>query len=62
MIDLKKEREEVGISQRELAQRMGLSFETIASKEQGRGGSPTIQWLEKWAKALGVSLNISVIK
>jgi len=62
MIDIKKEREALGISQSELATRMGLSIETIKSKEYGRGGSPTIQWLEKWAKALGVSLSISVVK
>jgi transcriptional regulator with XRE-family HTH domain len=60
MIDLKKEREAIGITQTALAERMGVTVRTIQGKEQGLGGSPTLSWLDKWAKALGKELIVAL--
>ena len=58
MIDLKKEREAAGLTQSQLAQKMGLSVRTIQDKEHN--SNPTLNWLDKWAKALGKNLHIEL--
>jgi len=44
-------------SQQKLAERSGLSFNTITRIEQGIGDSPTLKTLVKLADALGVGLD-----
>lgn len=53
-------REEAGMSQRELAQRIGVSQPRIAAIEHSR--NVTIDVLEQYAKALGGHLEIAVIQ
>ena len=53
-------REEAGLSQRELAQRIGVSQPRIAAIEQSR--NVTIQVLEQYAEAVGGHLEVSVVK
>ncbi|MEE4121225.1 MAG: helix-turn-helix transcriptional regulator [Paracoccaceae bacterium] len=51
---LKKLREERGLSQRELADRLSLDYYTFISQlENGRGRIPVHRYAE-WAQALGV--------
>ena len=46
-----------GWSQQKLAEKTGLSFNTITKIEQGIGDSPTLKTLLKLADAFGVGLD-----
>jgi HTH-type transcriptional regulator / antitoxin HipB len=52
-------REELGWSQRQLAERTGMSQPGIARFEAG-GTTPTLPLLERLAQALGLALNVSL--
>jgi transcriptional regulator with XRE-family HTH domain len=54
---LKARRETLGLSQRELAFRLGYSQNTIYYWEAGRS-DPTLKKLRDWSQALGVTLEI----
>jgi HTH-type transcriptional regulator / antitoxin HipB len=51
-------REELGWSQRQLAERAGMSQPGVARFEAG-GTTPTLPLLERLADALGLTLNVS---
>jgi transcriptional regulator with XRE-family HTH domain len=53
-------REQAGLSQRELAQRIGVSQPRVAAIEQSR--NVTIDVLEQYVDALGGSLEVSVVQ
>ena len=53
-------REEAGLSQRELAERLGVSQPPIAAIERSR--NVTVDVLEHYVEALGATLDISVIR
>ncbi len=53
-------REQAGLSQRELAKRIGVSQPRVAAIEQSR--NVTIDVLEQYVTAIGGSLEVSVIK
>ncbi len=55
LVLLRHWREKRGYSLRELAQRAGVTYVTISRIENGHV-SPTVQMLEKLAKALGIGL------
>ena len=52
-------REELGWSQRQLAERAGMSQPSVARFEAG-GTNPTLPLLERLANALGLTLNVSL--
>ena len=52
-------REELGWSQRQLAERAGMSQPGVARFEAG-GTTPTLPLLERLAHALGLTLNVSL--
>lgn len=52
----------LGITQREVAERMGTSQSAISELELGTTPSPTVATLTKWAEALGLDLQIDVAK
>src|SRR6266704_1978280 len=52
-------REELGLSQRQLAERAGMTQPGIARFEAG-GTTPTLPLLERLATALGLTLNVSL--
>ena len=54
-INVKKLRQEKGISQDRLSKETDLALNTIVKIETGESPNPTIETLEKIAKALGVS-------
>jgi len=54
--NIKKLRQEKGISQDRLSKLADLSLNTIVTIEAGNNPNPTIETLEKIAKALGVSV------
>lgn len=59
---LKKLRESAGLTQRELAVKLGLNYYTFISQiESGKGRVPPDQY-EKWAAALGVNVSEFVRK
>lgn len=53
-------REQAGLSQRELARRMGISQPRVAAIEQSRNA--TIDVLEQYADAIGGRLEVTVIR
>lgn len=53
-------REQAGLSQRELARRMGVSQPRVAAIEQSR--NVTIDVLEQYAGAIGGKLEVTVVK
>ena len=55
---IREAREAAGLSQRELADRMGMAQPNLVPLERGRK-SPTVRTLEKMADALGCDLVIS---
>lgn len=54
--NIRKLRQEKGISQDKLSKLANLSLNTIVNIELGKNPNPTIETLEKIAKALGVSI------
>lgn len=54
--NIKKLRKEKGISQDRLSKLADLSSNTIVNIESGNNPNPTIETLQKIAKALGVSI------
>jgi len=52
---LRKRRLELGISQRELARRLGVRYATLSDLERGVREEMTIALLRKLARALGVT-------
>jgi transcriptional regulator with XRE-family HTH domain len=55
--NIKKYRNELGISQDILSKKANLAFHTIAKIEAGSTPNPTIDTVKKIADALGVSLD-----
>jgi HTH-type transcriptional regulator / antitoxin HipB len=56
---VRSRREELGLSQRQLAERAGMTQPGIARFEAG-GTTPTLPLLERLATALGLALNVSL--
>ncbi len=54
---VKECRKQKGWTQQKLAEKTGLSFNTITKIEQGIGDSPTLKTLLKLADAFGVGLD-----
>jgi XRE family transcriptional regulator of biofilm formation len=54
---VKEYRRQKGLTQQKLAEKTGLSFNTITKIEQGIGKSPTLDTLNKLADALNVSID-----
>jgi len=58
--NLKKLREQKGLSQDRLAKRADVANNTIIKIEQGENMNPTLDTLKKIAKALSVSVDKSI--
>jgi HTH-type transcriptional regulator / antitoxin HipB len=56
---VRSRREELGLSQRQLAERAGMTQPGVARFEAG-GTTPTLPLLERLAIALGLTLNVSL--
>lgn len=54
---VKEYRRQKGLTHQKLAEKTGLSFNTITKIEQGIGKSPTLDTLNKLADALNVSID-----
>lgn len=54
---VKEYRKQKRLTQQKLAEKTGLSFNTITKIEQGIGDSPTLKTLVKLSDALGVSID-----
>ena len=54
---VKEYRKQKGWTQQKLAEKTGLSFNTVTKIEQGVGDSPTLKTLLKLADALDVGLD-----
>ena len=54
---VKESRAKKGWTQQQLAEKTGLSFNTITKIEQGIGDSPTLKTLVKLADALEMSID-----
>ena len=54
---LKELRKKAGWSQQKLAEKAGLSYNTITKIEQGAATMPTIQTVVKIADAFGISMD-----
>jgi DNA-binding XRE family transcriptional regulator len=58
---LRAAREERGLSQRELAGRLGVSQQAVAQAERWRS-NPTVELIRRWAAACGAMLEIRIGK
>jgi HTH-type transcriptional regulator/antitoxin HipB len=58
---VRRERERRGLSQREMAERMGTTHSVIGRIESG-GSNPTVSTLERIAQVLGLRLMVSLIE
>ena len=56
---LRRARESAGLTQQELAERLGISQQAIARAERW-ASNPTVRFMESWAQALGVRLEIEI--
>lgn len=54
---LKELRKKAGWSQQKLAEKAGLSYNTVTKIEQGAATMPTIQTIIKIADAFGISID-----
>jgi len=54
---VKEYRRQKGLTQQKLAEKTGLSFNTITKIEQGIGDSPTLKTLLKLSEALEIGLD-----
>jgi len=54
---VKECRKQKGLTQQKLAEKTGLSFNTITKIEQGIGDSPTLKTLLKLSEALEIGLD-----
>jgi DNA-binding XRE family transcriptional regulator len=59
--ELKAAREEAGLSTADVAAASGLSVATVTRLEKGRVKRPTVDVLERYAKAVGRELRLSVV-
>ena len=59
---LKAERERQGLSLRDLCSRMDTSSGNLSKLETGHVTAPRIDTLERWAKALGVEVEIRLVR
>ena len=55
--NIKKYRQQLGLSQDTLSKKANLAFHTVAKIETGATPNPTIETVKKIADALGVSLD-----
>jgi DNA-binding XRE family transcriptional regulator len=58
--DLKAARDEAGMTTADVAAASGLSVATVTRLEKGRVKNPTVDVLERYAKAVGRELHLSV--
>jgi transcriptional regulator with XRE-family HTH domain len=58
--DLAEARVEAGLSVAEVAAKAGLSVATVTRLEKGRAKHPTVDVLERYARAVGRELRLSV--
>jgi len=55
--NLKRYRNEKGLSQEQLAQKSGITYSTLAKLESGVNKNPTVKTLQQIARALEVTLD-----
>ncbi len=56
---LRKAREEAGLSQRELAGRLGCSQQAVSQAERW-SSNPTVGFMESWARETGCELRLEI--
>jgi transcriptional regulator with XRE-family HTH domain len=56
--NIRQQRKKLGFSQDKLSKLAGVAYNTIVKIESGENPNPTIETLQKIAKALGVSVDI----
>ena len=54
--NIKKRRTKTGLSQEDFAQKSGVKYTTLTKIESGVIKTPSVLMVEKFAKALGVSI------
>ena len=59
ILELKKRRETLNVTQEQLAEISGVGLRTLKQFESGKG-NPTLQTLYKLAEALGLKLKLEV--
>jgi DNA-binding XRE family transcriptional regulator len=56
---LRSAREDAGLSQSELAQRLGCSQQAVAQSERWRS-NPTVAFMRRWAEACGSEMSLTL--
>ncbi len=58
--DLKKAREQAGLTLADIAERTGMDKAVLSKLENGRHGIPTIPSLARYANAVGLQLSLTL--
>ena len=55
--NIKQQRKKIGFSQDKLSKLAGVAYNTVVKIESGENSNPTIETLQKIAKALGIRVD-----
>ena len=58
--ELESERERLGVSKSELAERLGIRLESLRATLNNRGGEPSLSRIRAIAEALGCKITVKV--
>ena len=62
LVDLKRARQERGLSLSEIARRSGIDLASLSRLEGGKNPNPTFETLSRYADALGLRLELSLVE
>jgi DNA-binding phage protein len=61
LLDLKQAREHRGLSLSEISRRSGIDLGSLSRLESGKNSNPTFETLSRYAQALGMRLELSLV-
>jgi DNA-binding Xre family transcriptional regulator len=62
LFDLKQAREDRGLSLSEISRRTGIDLASLSRLESGKNPNPTFETLSRYAQALGLRLELSLVE
>lgn len=62
LIELKRAREDCGLSLSEVSRRSGIDLSSLSRLEAGKNPNPTFETLSRYADALGLRLELSLVE
>ena len=62
LVELKRARQERGLSLSEISRRSGIDLASLSRLEGGKNPNPTLETLSRYADALGLRLELSLVE